>query len=222
MKIESTTPASPADLAEWRTCVRRDLAVENVPAELLALFAQTDGFRGDDVVFYSLRESLEHNGLLEVATFAAGYLVIACDGGSRVAALDTRGNGAEVFLNYMGDMSPESMEPTGMPLQEWIAAGCPFEVESPQEYSAVEKVLVRLEAAPATGLPGLLRIRKAFNLDIPLTRLKAICEDLPHDLCQLTYIRALRTLASLPEEAGCMSVRRVGNPDERLPPDFAF
>lgn len=210
-------PASTEQIAEWRAMVKDTLELRDLPEDLCAVLSRSNGFVGNEVVFYSIDESLEQNRLLEVLEFAPGHVAIACDGGSRVALLDTNRGGSEVLLNDMGDMKSNSMEPTGMSLFKWVEAGCPFRLEPIPRYAAVEKTIVRLDKMPAEGLAALMRIRNELNLDVSVSRLKERCKDLPCHLCQLSYVRAIRAAAKLNEREKCISLWRAADPTEPLP-----
>jgi hypothetical protein len=222
MAIHWKAGASPEEIATWQRRIQELIGVKRVPQVLLDLWAHSNGFHDEDVIFYSLEESLEHNELLEVAAFAPGHIVIASDGGSRIAVLRSELAAVEVLLNYMGNMKPDSMEPTGMTLQQWIDAGCPFESEGSEEFSPIEEVVVRLEQMPPGGLPELMRIRNKLSLDIPVIELKSISEELPYDLCTLSYIRALRVASEINEKGDCVTLRLARDPTKRLPMDVTF
>ena len=200
----------------------RVLGVSELPRALLAVWASSNGLQGDDYVFYSIEQAVEHNELLEVSEFAPGHVVIASDGGSRIAVLEANEAAEEVVLSYMGTLTTESMEPTGMLLHDWIEEGCPFGPDESQGYSPVEPAVVRLEKLAPGGLAELMRIRRSLNLDVSMAALKRSSERLPVDLCEMSYIRALRLAEELNQKGHCVSLWSARKPRNRLPLEWRF
>lgn len=195
---------------------------DDVPSPLIDVWTLNDGFSGDNVEFYSTTEILERNETLETFTLSRGYLAIANDAGSKVACVRLGDNSGEVFLNYMGDMAVASMESTGMTLDTWIAAGCSFDLDKEAEFSAIEKVQLRLDKMPSNGLAGLMRIKKTLNLVLPMKKLKEIPNQLPYTLCTSSYIKALRYAEAINKDEVCVSIWKDSGNKERMPLSYKF
>lgn len=222
MSSETNEGASRADTEKAKMAINHLLGSRAIPEALLESWEDNNGFYTDNVVFYSTDTIVERNETLEVHAFCPGFLAIANDTGSRVALMKLAREADVVFLNYMGNMRPESMEDTGYSLKRWISCACPFELEPEPEISAVENVALRLDRVPDNGIKGLMNIKKLLNLNLSLQELRRIPENLPYRLCTTSYIGALRWAADINGEQECVSIWSEKDENTQLPLENPF
>ncbi len=196
------SPASEGDIVKASDALAVYFGKCSLPVELINVWREHNGFSGENFDFYSTDTIAERNQAFEVAEFCPGFLAVANDSGSRVALLQqTKANAqaisANVCLNSIGCMRLDAMEQTNLDLERWIDARCPFEMGIKPEVSATERVVLRLDCIPDSGIKGLMEIKKLLGMEIPVHELRSIPNRIPFDLCTTTYIKALRFAAQI-------------------------
>lgn len=211
---ESAVAKAASELAEI-------LGKGQVPQVLLDQWLLSDGFVGDNVVFYSTSVIKERNEVFEVAVYCPGYVAFANDGGSLVALLEAKESAREVYVNYMGSMIPSNMKSTNQDLEEWIQKGCIFEEETESEFYADESVRLQLDKMPDDGVKGLILINKTLNLGFSISELKQFENRMPVMLEKMSYLAALRAVKKL-HAASFLSIWSAAQPDVQLPLENPF
>lgn len=217
MENNQTMPFDDNELSRIRNEYASYLAGIEIPTSLIEIWERNNGFYLDSVEFYSSKNILARNELLEVRDFCPNYIAIANDTGSRVALLKGEKDADTVCLNYAGSMAEMEMENTKLSVKQWIEKGCPFELDKYTEISAVKPVVIKLDTVPSSGIKGLMEIRKLLGLSIPLGELRSISDALPYELCSTTYIKALRLASKINVNGKIISIWSKEFPSAELP-----
>ena len=222
MSFDYKQPGTKKIILECENALKESLGVLNIPEALKDQWIQSNGFEGDNVQFYSTSEIIERNETLESKEYSPGFFIIANDGGSRVAMMKAIESETIIYLNYMGDMSLESMENSGMTLKVWIKNGCLFDLEEELEFSADESVSLRLDKMPNGGMKDVLKIKKILALNISIGELKTMTNNLPQNLCTVSYIGGLMKSNEINNISDCVSLWSKEYPSKKMPLDYKF
>jgi hypothetical protein len=223
MNLTMNPPATAIEVDLFKQEFKLFFGNNQIPTALLETWTKSDGFYGDYVIFYSTSEIIERNEICEVKIYSPSFIVVADDGGGKVALLQLGILSNIVYLNYSGNMSIKSMESTNMDLDTWIESGCPFDLAPTPIYLASERVKIQLDKMPQDGLRDLIRIKKILLLDnISIRDLKEIENFIPYNLFETSYIKALRYASEINKVEECVSIWKVSDPIEKMPLDHVF
>jgi hypothetical protein len=177
----------------------------------------TNGLEAGELVhLYAAEDLPEISDNYSARQNAPGYLLIGGDGGGSALMLELGGEDPPVFIVGHGSMHPDDMEPVAESLSSWIEAGFPLpEEEYDAPFDVMERVDVYLERMPATGLKGLMRVKKELILDIGMVRLKELSQQLPALLVSGEYYgTASQRCAKVNAADDCVRIRAEGaSPD---------
>lgn len=170
-------PATDQDLERLRARIGGEL-----PREYAAFLQWSNGgeSRLDEsyLVLWSTDEVDELNELYEVPTALPGALGIGTDGGPGLLAYVEPARSRKVALVPFGDLDLREATAMWSSLSDMIVDVMATEPDSP-ELSWADRVDVFLVRLPASGMKGLVAVRRALALDVGLSELRSRCATLP-------------------------------------------
>jgi hypothetical protein len=101
-----------------------------LPEDYATLLGQSDGVQADGFILYSSAEMPERNETYEVGEYATGYIAIGDDNGGRAIMMRGGSGRSPVFLVGHGIMQQADMIEVARSLPEWVAAGCPLDIDA--------------------------------------------------------------------------------------------
>ncbi|MGH8084847.1 MAG: SMI1/KNR4 family protein [Lysobacter sp.] len=116
--IEATRPP----LARYGLAAALDRSLEEMPAQLLDLYSETNGFMspmGNTV--YEAVDLAERNQTFEVAEFSPGFILIGDNSGGRGYLISLDGGDLKVYGSDLGDLGPEDFSIEAESISDWIS-----------------------------------------------------------------------------------------------------
>lgn len=148
------------------------LSLHGIPPALEAVLKAHNGWTDDcSNIFFSTSVLPEIQETLEVGMYAPGYLVVANDGGGRVAMIQLAPFDEAVYVVDDSVLSPDGAWKVAGNLAEWIGSGTPFEPANTENIGRPDGLVdVYLRKIPSEGLKAAAEVRSIFSIDEPLDR----------------------------------------------------
>ena len=150
-------------------------------------------------ILYSLDELKQMNDDLQIQEYQPDYLAIGDDGGGLVFLMKQEPDAKEVICVDMSDYDIETSFCKIENFTAWYKDGCNVYVRAHENDRLSETGDVFLIKMPKNGTKDLVKIKRAFNMDISISQLLTLTKELPCVLIgDITHAKAIKLM----EEAG--------------------
>ena len=150
-------------------------------------------------VLYSLDELKQMNDDLQIQEYQPDYLAIGDDGGGLVFLMKQEPDAKEVICVDMSDYNIETSYCKIENFTAWYKDGCNVYARTHENDRLSETGDVFLIKMPKNETKDLIKIKRAFNMDISTSQLLTLSKELPCALIRgITHAKAIKLM----EEAG--------------------
>ena len=171
-----------------------------IPTQYKEFLKVNNGISFDGgTILYSLDELKQMNDDLQVQMYQHNYLVIGDDGGGLVFLMKQVPNAEEVICVDMSDYDIESPFCKIPNFSEWYKDECQICVKEKEDaIKFSQEGNVFLIKMPVNGIKDLIKIKKAFNLDISSSQLLALSKELPCLIIKdIRYSKAVKLMKKI-------------------------
>lgn len=173
--------------------IRYNLVIPNHYKEFLQI-KNGISFNGGTIL-YSLDELKQMNDDLQVQKFQPDCIAIGDDCGGLIFLMKQEADAKEVFCVDISDYDIESAFCRLDNFTEWYENGCDICVNVSKEYKSSKVGDIFLIRTPKNGVADLVKIKKYFNLDIPMAQLLSLSKELPSKLISdISYAKAAKLM----------------------------
>lgn len=164
------------------TAIEKKLGI-TIPKVYKEFLSLSDGAAFDNGILYGIDEIADFYHTLQLDLYAPKYISIGNDNGDcelvMLAECDSLNFGL-LEQGSIGILDPEML----YDFTEWLESGCNFDFENKKEESEFhgdwsQPVQVILVKVPDEKAKGLMKIRKALQLETPIKELLSMSENTP-------------------------------------------
>lgn len=180
-----------------------------LPNDYIKLLGNANGFLAEDgIKIYGIDELIERNETFEVIEYAPGYVAIGDDSGGRVFLMKAQENEKRIISVDSGYMNPNDMpEIVTENLEDWLMDGCQYNNHKTYQETSTDLCKVYLLGIPQEGVKGLIKIKKAFGVEITMAEMLDGAKNPPYKIVNnITYAKAKVILGQL---AGLEKVLKI-------------
>jgi len=127
-------------------------------------------------ILYSLDDIIEMNKAQKIQFFQPGYIAIGDDGAGIIFLMKQENNSSKIYLVDMGDCNVNSCYHIIDDFFHWFNNNCYVHYDADDEEAIVDVFLIK---SPENYKMDLLRIKKAFSLDISAKELLLVSKKVP-------------------------------------------
>lgn len=167
---------------EKMEAIEKELGI-TIPKVYKEFLTLSDGAEFDGGILYGIDDIVNFYHILELDLYASKYISIGNDNGDYELVMLAESDSLNFGLleqGSIGTLTPEML----YDFTEWLKSGCNFNFEDDTEESEFcddwsQPVQVVLVKVPAEKAKGLMKIRKALQLETPIIELLSMSENTP-------------------------------------------
>lgn len=162
------------------------------------------------ISLFHLEELAEFQAAYEIPERCPGHILIGFDGGCRGLFLKLAKQ-SQVYLSETSAIEHDELRVIANDLRDWVSKE--FDLADPPDQPSPSPIDIYLVQAPKGGLKQLREICKKLKVDVPLSQLRTLMNNLPVKLGgELPFYPFHQVVQSLNTVNDCLVMTEVGHP----------